>query len=65
MKPHILIVDDDKILLEIAKAHLLNAGYSVTIAADGYDALEKLGAQRYDLMISDINMQGISGFDLE
>ena len=39
-------------------------GFEVTIAVSGFDALEKLAADRFDLMVSDVEMPGMTGFEL-
>lgn len=62
----ILVVDDESTLTFFLKQDLQEAGavYSVDIAASGEDALTKLTYNRYDLLITDLNMPGISGFTL-
>jgi len=61
---HILLVDDDPIMCELALTRLEGAGYSVDVAHNGSDALEKLKARHADLVISDIDMPGMDGFEL-
>lgn len=60
----ILIVDDQESILKTAEAILKRAGYEVYTASDGYIALEKISIFTFDLLITDANMPGISGFDL-
>jgi DNA-binding response OmpR family regulator len=60
----ILIVDDDEASLTLMEHFLTHAGYKVTSAGDGIDALLALGQQRFDLIISDINMPHLDGFKL-
>jgi two-component system chemotaxis response regulator CheY len=60
----ITIADDDHNLLEMLVPYLEHAGHKVLLAADGRELLEKIGAARADLVISDINMPGLSGADL-
>jgi CheY-like chemotaxis protein len=62
----ILVVDDESTLTFFLKQDLQEAEavYSVDIAASGEDALTKLTYTRYDLLITDLNMPGISGFTL-
>ena len=43
---------------------LEDAGYSVTIARDGEAGWECIGAERFDIIVSDINMPGIDGYEL-
>lgn len=62
---HILVVDDDEIILKVVKATLQKAGHAVTLAKDGYDALDLLKNELFDLIVTDANMpRGISGFNL-
>jgi len=61
----ILIVDDYKTMLRIIRNLLGELGFkNVDEAADGSEALEALRAKRYDLVISDWNMEPMTGYDL-
>lgn len=60
----ILIVEDNKNLLMLMKARLEQAGYKVLQAQNGQEALEILEDQQVDLMISDIMMPQMDGFEL-
>ncbi|MGA7162222.1 MAG: response regulator, partial [Bacteroidota bacterium] len=62
--PKILIVDDEPDLLEITAAYLEMEGYVPITALNGPAALEILKTTAPDLIISDITMPGMSGFDL-
>jgi DNA-binding response OmpR family regulator len=59
----ILVVDDDPIMLELLRIHLTNAGYEVDIARDGLEAGYGLLRNRPDLIISDVNMPHLDGFE--
>jgi DNA-binding response OmpR family regulator len=62
---HILIVDDDELILKVARSVLQKAGYAVTVVKDGHAALEALDLELFDMVITDANMpNGISGFQL-
>lgn len=61
---NILMVDDDPVILKIVEAALVKAGHSVVLAIDGFAAIDKLQNEIFDLVISDINMPNLSGFDL-
>ena len=62
---HILVVDDDELILKVARSVLQKAGFAVTLAKDGHAALEALDLELYDMVITDANMpNGISGFQL-
>ena len=60
----ILIVDDDKNLLEVIKYNLVNASYSVVLAEDGTQAVEVARREKPDLIILDIMLPGIDGFEV-
>ena len=61
----ILIVDDQQSMRELTKHCLNQIGISqVTAAKSGEEALDKLGKAKFDLIISDWNMDGISGLEL-
>jgi two-component system chemotaxis sensor kinase CheA len=49
---------------ELLKHVLESAGYRVTTAADGIDALARLQSGRFDLLLSDVEMPRLDGFDL-
>ena len=59
----ILIVDDEPQIRRVMRTTLTSHGYSVVEAASGEEALEKLRAERPDLIILDVNMPGISGLE--
>jgi two-component system chemotaxis response regulator CheY len=61
----VLVVDDYGTMVRIIRNLLRQLGFvDVDDAADGHTALEKLGAKRYGLVISDWNMEPMTGFDL-
>lgn len=64
MKQRILLVDDEVITLKITKKFLKTAGYSVEIASDSTEAVKKLTSEKFDLLVIDISMPTLSGFDL-
>ena len=59
-----LFVDDDPILREFAQVNLASAAVEVDVASDGVDALEALARSRYDLLLVDLEMPRMDGFDL-
>jgi two-component system, chemotaxis family, chemotaxis protein CheY len=64
-KMPILIVDDYKTMLRIIRSLLKQLGFdNVDEATDGQDALSKLRSKKYDLVISDWNMEPMSGLQL-
>ena len=60
----ILVVDDDKNTRLFMKSLLENENYNVVLANDGKDALECLDQKAIDLMIVDIMMPNIDGYEL-
>ena len=60
----ILVVDDDKNTRLFMKSLLKNEGYDVVLANDGKDALECLDQKTIDLMIVDIMIPNIDGYEL-
>ncbi len=60
----VLIADDDADLLELIAFTLTQAGYLVIRAADGPAALRRFGEETPDLVVLDINMPGLSGFQV-
>lgn len=64
MKRRILLVDDEKNILKVMSASLKKEGYEVETARSGEDAIEKVGNNRYNLVITDYKLPGINGLDL-
>lgn len=62
--PKILVVDDSFTTRTLEKSILEANGYEVTLATDGLEALQKLLAGSYDLVISDVEMPRMDGFTL-
>ena len=60
----LLVVDDNEMNRDMLARRLMRRGYSVTVAADGHQALAMLKAQPFDLVLLDIMMPGISGLDV-
>ena len=64
MKKRVLIVDDEEVIRKFLRINLLKWGYDVTEAADGVQALEQIGKDRYDLLICDILMPNKDGWQV-
>ncbi|MCI0402893.1 MAG: response regulator [Acidobacteria bacterium] len=60
----LLVVDDDEHLREVLATLLESAGHDVATAADGAEALERLGRDRFDLMVLDVWMPRMSGLEV-
>jgi len=62
-KQSLLLVDGDAKSLRVLEVSLKKAGYNVTTAPNGSDALDKVSTAQPDLIISDTHMEGADGFD--
>ena len=60
----VLIVDDDMFLQTFLGRAFIRAGYEVRSADDGAAALSEIDRQIPDILLSDLNMPGMSGFEL-
>jgi CheY-like chemotaxis protein len=63
MAARILVVDDDASLRDLLRLHLSAAGYEVEVAADGIVAGYKVLKSPPDLIITDVNMPHMDGFE--
>ena len=61
--PRILVVDDNPEIREIIRVLLSGEGYTVLEAGSGTAALESLGKDAFDLIILDIMMPGMNGYE--
>jgi len=62
--PDILIVEDDEMSRELLTRRVSRAGYSVTAVSDGRTALDQLEKQVVDMVLLDIMMPGMSGYEV-
>lgn len=60
----ILLVEDDSGVRDIVVRMLSEKGFKVLMARDGYEAIRLLVSQHVDVMLSDIVMPGLSGYEL-
>ena len=63
-KKRILVVDDEKNQREILETILSGEGYDVTTASSGEAAMKFVESRRFDLVLTDLKMTGMSGLDL-
>lgn len=63
-KKRILVIDDEERLAQSLASLLRGAGYDVQSATTGQQGLGLLGDQRFDLIITDLRMEGVDGFDI-
>ena len=64
MKEKILIIDDEKDIIELISFNLIKEGYRTSFATTGEDALSLVKNENFDLIILDLMLPGIDGFDL-
>ncbi len=64
MPETILVVDDDPDIARFVEVNLRSAGYDVAVAADGEEALQKAWEMRPDLVLLDVMMPRIDGFEV-
>lgn len=63
-KPNILVVDDEEIARKNLAHILKREGYRVNTAANGMEAIEKMEKSGFDVVITDLRMEKVSGIDL-
>ncbi|MEI7464188.1 MAG: Hpt domain-containing protein [Burkholderiales bacterium] len=64
LAPLVLVVDDSLTVRRVTERMLLREGYRVVLAKDGLDALERLANEKPAIVLSDIEMPRMDGFDL-
>jgi two-component system chemotaxis sensor kinase CheA len=64
IRGRVLVVDDSITTRTMERSILITHGYEVEVAVSGEDALVKIASDRFDLVISDVEMPGINGFEL-
>ncbi|MBP1582280.1 MAG: response regulator transcription factor [Oscillospiraceae bacterium] len=60
----ILVADDDRNIAELLRLYLEKEGYSVTLACDGVDAMEKFNSETPDIILLDIMMPRLDGWQV-
>ncbi len=63
-KTTVLVVDDEKNIVELAKLYLSNEGYQVEVAFDGLQALEKVRTLKPSLVVLDLMMPEMDGWEV-
>jgi two-component system, OmpR family, response regulator MprA len=64
VRPHIMVIDDDEKITSLLRRSLAFEGYEVTTAHDGAEGLKQLGLRRADLVILDVMMPYIDGWEV-
>jgi two-component system alkaline phosphatase synthesis response regulator PhoP len=62
--PRLLVVEDEEAIAEGLAVNFRHKGYRVDLAADGEGALARLAAGRYDLVVLDVRLPGVDGFEV-
>ncbi|TAJ97920.1 MAG: response regulator [Candidatus Manganitrophaceae bacterium] len=63
-KKRVFVIDDSQTVRKNLSDVLARGGYEVAEATDGAEALKRLGQQRFDLLLMDLEMPGLNGFEL-
>jgi len=63
-KPSILVVEDDTDIQQLVSYNLIKAGFNVTCADTGEEALQKLGREAFDAMVLDLMLPGKDGHEV-
>ncbi|MBB5872499.1 DNA-binding response OmpR family regulator [Allocatelliglobosispora scoriae] len=60
----VLVVDDDPTVSDVVRRYLERAGYTVTLATDGYEALSAYASAKPDLVVLDLMLPGLDGLEV-
>jgi DNA-binding NtrC family response regulator len=63
-REHILVVDDEEVMRDVLQTLLMQAGYDVTLAEDGAQAITAARANTFDAALVDVMLPEVSGLDL-
>jgi DNA-binding response OmpR family regulator len=61
---HVLVVDDERAIRRLLRLYLTDAGYTVAEAADGEAALDQVGRGGIDLVLLDVMLPGMDGYEV-
>jgi two-component system response regulator HydG len=64
VKARVLVVDDDREMLDLLRVQLGRRGYEVAATAAGADAFARLASEDFDVVVTDLNMRGMNGIEL-
>jgi two-component system alkaline phosphatase synthesis response regulator PhoP len=64
MKPRVLVVEDEEAIAAGLRMNLEQKGYEVEVAADGHQALERAAKRDFDLVVLDVRLPGVDGFEV-
>ncbi len=63
-KKRVFVIDDSQTVRKNLSEILVKGGYEVSEATDGTEALKRLGQEKFDLILMDLEMPGLNGFEL-
>lgn len=61
---HILVVEDDQEIQELIKQFLMTQQYKVIVASDGLEGMKQFNKQSFDLILLDVMMPNLNGFEV-
>jgi DNA-binding response OmpR family regulator len=61
---HVLVVDDEPEIVKLVAKFLESRGHRVTIARDGQEALDAVAAEKPDVLVIDLNLPKVDGFEV-
>ncbi|WP_215599767.1 response regulator transcription factor [Bacillus mycoides] len=64
MNYHILVVEDDQDIQELIKQFLMTQQYKVIVASDGLEGMKQFNKQSFDLILLDVMMPNLNGFEV-
>jgi len=64
LKERILVVDDELEIAQMVQSRLVADGYEVSLAHSGEDGLKKIEQEKFDLIVLDVMMPGLSGYEV-
>ncbi|WP_193647967.1 response regulator transcription factor [Bacillus cereus] len=64
MNYHILVVEDDQEIQELIKQFLMTQQYKVIVASDGLEGMKQFNKQSFDLILLDVMMPNLNGFEV-
>ncbi len=62
--PHVLIVDDDLVILRLLEVNFRLEGFAVTSVARGDEAIDSMDREPPDALVADVTMPGLDGYEL-
>lgn len=63
MQDHILLVEDDRSIREMVEKYLTKEGFTITTASDGEEAIAKFSKESFDLILLDLMLPNLDGFE--